>query len=213
MSVDTSPKPDSEPRPRRWVWPVLGAALGVVLGIAVLSVFRPHVYSGVVLQSSDPAPSMEILTYTDGEPVDIAALQGNVVFVHFGFTYCPDVCPLTMATVNKAIDSLEPDDAQRVETIMVTVDPHRDSPAALDDYLANFDARFRGVWGEEGDVRSVATRYGVTFEYGEENADGHYEVIHTASLMAIDPDGALRIVYPFGVTAEELSADLQQLLN
>lgn len=213
MTTDTQVQDPGYRRPRRWVWPVLGAALGIILGLAVLTVFRPHVYSGVVLQSSEPAPAMDGLVYTDGEPVDVAALQGNVVFVYFGFTYCPDVCPLTLATVDRAIDALSDQDAARVETIMVTVDPARDTPEALEAYLGNFDDRFRGVVGEVDDLRSVASRYGVTFEYEEADSNGQYDVIHTASLLTIDPEGALRVIYPFGVSAEELTADLEDLLG
>lgn len=213
MTADTQATDTDRHRLRRWVWPLLGAALGVVLGLAVLSVFRPHVYAGVVLQSSEPAPAMDGLSYTDGEPVDVAALRGNVVFVYFGYTHCPDVCPLTLATVDSAIETLDSKAAGRVETIMVTVDPDRDNPEALAAYLANFNDRFRGVWGEEADLRSVATQYGVTFDRGTEDADGEYAVTHTSSLLVIDPEGALRVIYPFGVGAEELSADLENLLG
>lgn len=212
MTIETQTQ-EQPARPRRkWLWPVLGAAIGIALGIAVLSMFRPHVYSGVVLQSSEPAPPMGSLVYTDGEPVDMAALQGNVVFVYFGYTYCPDVCPLTLGTVDNALSELG-DDATRVKTIMVTVDPERDTPEALESYLANFNEGFRGVLGEEPEIRSVATRYGVTFENEEEGEDGSYLVNHTASLLTIDPEGALRVIYPFGVSAEDLAADLRELLG
>ncbi|MGD2059422.1 MAG: SCO family protein [Acidimicrobiia bacterium] len=208
--IDTEQRPAR--RRRRWVWPVLGILVGSLLGLAVLYLMRPHVYAGVVLQSSEPAPAMDGLMYEDGAPVDIEALQGDVVFVYFGYTHCPDVCPLTLGTVDDALDGLG-DDAQRVTTIMVTVDPMRDTPEVLDAYVANFDETFRGVWGEEPDIRSVATQYGVTYEYEEEGDDGSYLVAHTASLLAIDPEGALRIVYPFGVSAEALTADLRELLG
>lgn len=212
MTADTQTQgPPARPR-RKWLWPVMGAVIGILLGVAVLSVFRPHVFSGVVLQSSDPAPVMDGLVYTDGQPVDIAALRGNVVFVYFGYTYCPDVCPLTLGTVDDALDDLG-DAADRVKTIMVTVDPERDTPEVLESYVAAFNDEFRGVLGQEPDIRSVATQYGVTYQYEEEAADGSYLVSHTASLLAIDPEGALRVIYPFGVTAEELSADLGELLG
>lgn len=200
-------------RPRRkWLWPVMGAVIGILLGVAVLSMFRPHVFSGVVLQSSEPAPSMEGLVYTDGRPVDIESLRGNVVFVYFGYTYCPDVCPLTLGTVDDAMAGLG-EDASRVKTIMVTVDPERDTTEVLESYLAAFNDDFRGVWGEEPAIRSVATQYGVTYQYEEAGEDGSYLVNHTASLLAIDPEGALRVIYPFGVTADELTADLRELLG
>lgn len=212
MTTDTETQ-EQPARPRRkWLWPVMGAVIGGLLGVAVLSLVRPHVYSGVVLQSSDPAPAMDGLTYTDGEPVDVAALQGSVVFVYFGYTYCPDVCPLILGTVDEAVADLG-NDAERVKTIMVTVDPDRDTPEVLESYVANFNDEFRGVWGEEPDIRSVATQYGVTYSYEEEGSDGSYLVNHTASLLTIDLEGALRVIYPFGVTAEELNADLRELLG
>lgn len=212
MTTDTQTHEQPARSRRRWLWPVLGILIGSLLGVAVLYLARPHVYSGVVLQSSSPAPEMEDLFYENGDPVDIAALRGEVVFVYFGYTYCPDVCPLTLGTVDDALDGLG-DDADRVTTIMVTVDPSRDTPEVLASYVANFNDDFRGVWGEEPDVRSVATQYGVTYEYEEPGEDGSYLVAHTASLLAIDPEGALRIVYPFGVTADELTADLEELLG
>ena len=212
MTTETQTPERSADSRRKWLWPVMGAVIGILLGVAVISMFRPHVYSGVVLQSSEPAPTMDGLVYTDGQPVDIAALRGNVVFVYFGYTYCPDVCPLTLGTVDDALADLG-EDANRVQTIMVTVDPERDTAEVLQSYLAKFNDRFRGTVGEESDIRSVATQYGVTYQYEEEDADGSYLVNHTASLLTIDPDGSLRIVYPFGVTAEELTADLRELLN
>lgn len=212
MSIDTQTQEQPARRRRRWLWPILGIVIGSLLGVAVLYLARPHVYSGVVLQSSSPAPTMDGLFYENGDPVDVAALRGDVVFVYFGYTYCPDVCPLTLGTVDDALESLG-DDADRVTTMMVTVDPGRDKPEVLADYVANFNDDFRGVWGEEPDIRSVATRYGVTYEYEEAGADGSYLVNHTASLLAIDTEGALRIVYPFGVTADELTADLLELLG
>jgi protein SCO1/2 len=212
MTAETRTREPLARRHRKWLWPILGALLGILLGLAVLSMFRPHVFSGVVLQSSEPAPAMDGLTYTDGTPVDIAALRGNVVFVYFGYTHCPDVCPLTLGTVDDALDALG-DDAGRVETIMVTVDPERDTSDVLESYVAAFNDGFRGVVGEEPDIRSVATRYGVTYQHEEEGATESYLVNHTASLLTIDRDGALRVIYPFGVEAEELTADLRELLG
>lgn len=212
MTFDTQTQELPARSRRRWMWPVMGAVIGILLGVAVLSLFRPHVFSGVVLQSSEPAPAMDGLVYADGEPVDIASLQGNVVFVYFGYTHCPDLCPLTLGTVDEALGDLG-EDADRVKTIMVTVDPDRDSPEVLADYISNFNDEFRAVWGKEPDIRSVATQYGVTYEDEEEDEDGDYFVAHTASLLTIDPEGALRIIYPFGVTAEELTADLRELLS
>lgn len=177
-----------------------------------LMLLRPHVYAGTVVQSSEPAPAMEGLTYAEGGEVDLEALRDDVVLVYFGYTHCPDLCPTTLSTAARAIEGLG-SGGEDVTTMMVTVDPGRDTPELLAEYVAHFDERFRGVWGTEDQVRSVATRYGVTFEYEDPAADGSYEVGHTATLLAIDPQGALRLVYPVGVTAEDLERDLGELLR
>lgn len=195
---------------RRWLWVAIPA--GLLLVFALFSMFKPHVYGGVVLQSSDPAPTMGGLVYDNGEPVDISDLAGDVVLVYFGYTYCPDLCPTMLATVGRAIDDVG-DDAARVNAIMVTVDPARDTPEALADYVAHFGDRIRGVWGTEAEVRSVASGYGVTFTYDDPGEDGYYLVSHTGSLFAIDPGGALRVVYPVEITSDALTADLRDLLS
>lgn len=212
----TALRSDTEPRSgrgrRRWPYLVAAALAGIGLGLLALAMLRPHVYAGAVLQSSGPAPPMTELRYADGGEVDLAALRGEVVLVYFGYTHCPDVCPTMLSAVARAVEGLGAE-GERVTTMMVTVDPGRDTPDLLAEYVAHFDDGFRGVWGPEDDVRSVATRYGVIFEHDEPGADGSYLVSHTASLMAIDPEGALRIVYPVGVTADDLQRDLAELLG
>lgn len=150
------------------------------------------------------------LVYDDGEPVDIAGLRGDVVLIYFGYTHCPDLCPTMLSTVNRALDGLDAA-AGRVHMLVVTVDPRRDSPELLSEYVGHFNDNFRGVWGDEETVRSVASTYGVHFEYDEPVGDD-YLVGHTASLMLIDPEGVLRIVYPTGIHAGDLEKDLEELL-
>jgi protein SCO1/2 len=197
-------------RLRLWLWIAIPA--GLLLIFVVFWVFRPHVYAGVVLQSSDPAPSMDGLVYDTGEPVDLSDLDGQVVLVYFGYTYCPDLCPTMLGTVERALDDIG-DSVDRVTAMMVTVDPGRDTPEVLADYVGNFGGHIRGVWGPEGDVRSVASGYGVAFTYDEPDEDGNYLVSHTGSLFAIDPGGALRVVYPVEITSDALGADLRDLLG
>lgn len=205
-------QPETRSR-RRWPYVVVPIVVGTLLGLAVLAVFRPHTYAGAVLQADTVAPPMDGLVDTDGERIDLVDLRGDVVLVYFGYTHCPDLCPTTLSTIARARERLDADDADRVHTLMVTVDPDRDSPELVGEYVGFFDDTFRGVWGEVDDVRSVATQYGVFFENDEPGDDGSYLVSHTASLLAIDPGGAIRVVYPVGLEVEELTADLEELLG
>lgn len=197
-------------RPRTIVGVLVVLAAFILVGVLFFDVLRPHVFSGAVLQSSEPAPEMTGLAYDDGEPVDIEGLRGDVILIYFGYTHCPDLCPTMLSTVNEALEALDAHTG-RVHTMMVTVDPRRDTPEQLAEYVGHFNDSFRGVWGDEESVRSVASRYGVHFEYDEPIGD-NYLVGHTASLMLIDPEGVLRIVYPAGIEARDLERDLEELL-
>lgn len=199
-------------RPRNILIALIAVGASVAAGMVLFGLLRPHVFSGAVLQSSDPAPEMTGLIYDDGQDVDLTALRGDVVLIYFGYTHCPDLCPTMLSTVNKALDGLG-EDADRVHTMMVTVDPQRDTPELLGKYVAHFNEGFRGVWGEEETVRSVATSFGVHFEYDDPTDDDDYLVGHTASLMLIDPEGVLRIVYPTGIEEGALRSDLEELLT
>lgn len=213
MSIDTTEAPvESDRSWTLWAW--LGAVVVVLVlaGLFFTGTLRPYVFSGTIIQSNTPAPPMDPLVYDNGDPVEIDDLVGDVVLIYFGYTNCPDLCPTMLATVDRALGALG-DRAERVTTMMVTVDPGRDSQGFVGRYVRLFNEGFRGVWGSEEDVWAVATKYGVFFDYDEPDENGDYWVTHTASLMAVDPDGVLRLVYPVGVTAEELERDLRELVG
>jgi len=207
-------------------WPFVVAlgvvvVLGLVVGQAAVGWFSPRLYAGTVLQSNDPAPSMDGLSFArSGTPVDPAGHDGEVVIVFFGYTNCPDVCPASMALAAQAVAGMSTDDQARTKLWMVTVDPERDVPDRLQPYVEQFNPTFDGVTGEPGDIERVSTEYGVFYQHdmtaGDLSAGGTadgYLVDHTASLFGIDPDGTLRVVWPPNVTAEELRADIEALLS
>jgi protein SCO1 len=200
--------------PNRRRWPLVVGVIGVVIAASILlfSWLRPHTYTGFVLQSPTPAPSMTGLFDHTGAPVDLEAYRGDVVLVYFGYTHCPDVCPTTLATAAKAIEQLGRR-GERVHLLMVTVDPERDTAAYLADYVTFFDARFLGVWGDPDDIAATATLYSVYYQKGEGTVETGYVVDHTATLMAIDPDGFIRVLYTPEHTADQLAVDLEELLS
>jgi protein SCO1/2 len=196
-----------------------GRTLAVVIAVPVvvaallfggLRLLQPHAYAGTVMQAPTAAPAMDELVGIDGRPVDLGAYRGDVMLVYFGYTYCPDVCPTVLATAARARERLG-GDAERVHVLMVSVDPERDDVARVRDYVQGFDPSFLGATGELAAVERVATEYGVFFAEGAPLGAG-YAVDHTASLMAIDTDGKLRVLWPTGVLADDLAADLRELL-
>ena len=197
------------PRPRTLaVVVVLAAVLGIGAVLVGRSV-RPHLYAGTVLQGNEPAPSMATLQLADGSPVDLARWEGRTVVVFFGYRNCPDVCPTTLATLARALERVE--DPQGVEVLMVTVDPERDTPTDLETHVEFFHPDFDGAWGEPDAVEDVASLYGVYFVENAPTESGVVTFDHTATLIGIGPDGAVRIIWPPGIDADSLAADLDAL--
>jgi len=188
------------------------AAAAAAVALHIWGTFGPYVFSGDVIAGSAPAPSLAPLVYENGEPVDIEARRGDVVLVYFGYTRCPDICPTMLSAAARGLE-LAGDRAAGATLVMVTVDPERDTRAGVGEYVRLFDERFRGAWGTEDQVRSVAGAYGVTFSYAEPDETGAYWVNHSPQLMAIDREGVLRVVYPVGVEPTELASDLRELLG
>ena len=198
--------------PRRLLAVVVVAVTGLVVGYGAVEWLRPHTFSGTVLQSPTAAPPLTGLTVHTGEPADLSEFRGQVVLLYFGYTNCPDICPATLSNAARAIDAMGPA-GEDVELLMVTVDPARDDPRTLGDYVGHFHPRFLGVHGSEEELRTAASQYGVVFRKAEGSGATGYLVDHTVSLMAIDPEGFLRVVYPVDVPPSELAADLEELLG
>lgn len=209
------------PTPSRWRGRLLTLAGSVLAGVLfavfvlprLLGLVTPHVYHATVLQESEPAPSMQELRLASGDPVDLAAHRGDVVLVYFGYLNCPDVCPTTLDMTARALDELEADQRDQVRLVMVSVDPERDTAALVDGYAGFFDPSFFGATGDPDAVLRVATQYGVFYRANGADEDGHYFVDHTSALMAIDPGGALRLIWSPDATSDEIAADLRELVG
>lgn len=161
-----------------------------------------------------PAPAADF-TLRDqwGRPFRLADQRGNVVLLYFGYTYCPDVCPTTLAVWRKVEVALR-DLAGRVRFVMITVDPERDTPDRLRVYLGAFSPRFVGLTGSEGALAAVYKAYGVIRK--KEAVPGSaagYLVSHTARVFLIDPAGALRATYPYDAPVEDFGHDIRRLLR
>jgi protein SCO1 len=194
-----------------WIF-VLGLVLGLVL-VAVIALPRlqPYTFHGTVLQSPKPAPDFE-LTANLGQKVSLKDFKGKVVMLYFGYTFCPDVCPATLSELRGAMDILDAQ-AKDVQVIMISVDPERDTPEMLAEYVTHFHPSFLGVTGTPEEIAEVTTLYGIFYEAHEGTEATGYLVDHTATVMVIDQEGYLKLVFPFGTPAEDIAEDLEQLLK
>ena len=194
----------------RWIFIVgLVVGLGIVAAVA-LPKLRPYSFHGTVLQSPNKAPDFKLESV--GGPVSLEDFRGQIVLLYFGYTFCPDVCPTTLAEVSKAMDILGKKERQ-VQFIMVSVDPGRDTPEMLRDYVTHFHPNFLGVTGSEDAIAALATLYGVFYEKHEGTEATGYLVDHTATVMVIDQEGYLKLIFPFGTSAEDIAADLAFMLK
>ena len=190
---------------------LLAIVAGLVATPFLLSQFRPHAWAGTRLPTGTEAPSLSALTLDDGTVADLGAFEGDVVLVFFGYTFCPDVCPLTLSVAAEAVAALG-DRSDDVHVLMVSVDPARDQLDDLATYVRHFDPDFRGVGGAPEDIAAAASLYGVYFDAGPVDDNGFYLVDHTATLMGIGPDGSLAVVWRHDVDPADLTADLEELL-
>jgi protein SCO1/2 len=204
-------QPVSNSRPRTTLWTLIGLTL--VAGIAFLtwSAIRPYAFHGMVLQSPMKAADFT-LPGQNGQSVSLKDFRGKIVLLYFGYTTCPDVCPTTLADLHQARTALGKQ-ADEVQVLMVTVDPERDTQQVMADYMNHFDSSFIGLIGTPEQVAEVATYYGIYYEKEEGNSALGYLMNHTATVMAIDKDGYLRLVFPFGTAAKDITADLEYLLS
>jgi protein SCO1/2 len=158
------------------------------------------------------APYGHALELTDhtGKPRTLEDFRGKAVVLFFGFTHCPDVCPTTLAEIASSVRTLG-SDAERVQVLMVSVDPERDTQDALARYVTAFDPRFLGLRGDLAATRKVAAEFKIYFEKRQQG-DG-YTVDHSAQSYVIDPQGRLRLLVRHDRIGQDLAADLRTLLK
>jgi protein SCO1 len=150
------------------------------------------------------------LTDHTGRPRTLEDFRGKAVVLFFGFTHCPDVCPTTLADTAQALKTLGPQ-AERVQVLMVTVDPERDTPELLAKYVTSFDPRFLGLRGDLAATQRAAKEFKIYFE--KRKAGDTYSVDHSAQSYVLDPQGRLRLLVRQDRIAEDLPPDLRTLLK
>jgi protein SCO1/2 len=151
------------------------------------------------------------LTGHDGRPRTLQDFRGKAVIVFFGYTHCPDVCPLTLADTAQAIKSLGAD-AERVQVLFVTVDPERDSPEVLAKYVPAFDSRFLGLYGDAEATRKATQEFKVFYAKNSGSRPEGYTMDHSAQSYILDPKGRIRLFIRQDRIAEDLAHDLRVLL-
>jgi protein SCO1/2 len=194
------------------------AVLVVVIGILVTGFYSPgwlnrdtaYAFTGGTYEPPNPAAPIELVDQ-DNQPFTLEQERGKVAIFYFGYTYCPDYCPTTLVDMQKMKDALG-DKAGQVDVIMITVDPERDTPARLKEYLEFFDPAFIGLSGTQEQINQLKMPYGIFLEKQTPDATGQYLVDHSTQLYAIDPEGNLRLTWPYGTAPEDIAEDIEHIL-
>lgn len=148
---------------------------------------------------------------SDGKTFILSEQKGKVLVLGFGFSHCPDVCPVTLANLSQVFKNLG-DLAADVRVAYITVDPERDTVGRLYEYMAHFNPGFIGITGSPDQLAEVRKEYGI-IAAKKIHKDGSYEVHHSSYLYLIDRDGMLRALIPFGKSANDISHDIRILLQ
>jgi protein SCO1 len=152
------------------------------------------------------------LTDHNGTPRSLADFRGKLVVVTFGFTHCPDVCPTMLADLATAVKQLG-EQGSRVQVVFVTVDPQRDKPELLREYVPAFHPAFLGLTGDDAALARVRKDFNVYASVREGRTPGTYSVDHSAQMFVFDTAGRIRLVIAPGAAPQAIAADLRTLLD
>ena len=202
-------------RPKRI--PPLARNCFLLLAVFLCAACTRHQYTGTVFEEDQPAAPIRGQNY-DGAPFELADLKGFPVLLFFGYTFCPDICPLTMmeiAAAQRALEQQDPALAADLKVVFVSVDPQRDTLARLEPYIHAFDPRFYGVRVEDAELDLLKPAYGLYTEAAEGHSlsDDYYLLDHTSRVFLVDREGYWRALFSADVTAQALAADLRALFR
>jgi protein SCO1/2 len=222
MSAPAKAKPKSKAKakspPPRLKWLFLGG-LVLIVAVAVTAYFVGRSYRSYTIKGQEFADAPQAYDFTmisskTGEEIRLSDFYGKkYVLLYFGYTTCPDVCPATLNDVAAALNMLG-DQAKNVQFLWITVDPERDSPEKMEDYVKHFHPDFLGLTPRsEEETFAVATQYGIFYEKHYYGSEAGYLMDHTATITLVDQNGSVRVIYPFGTLPEDLAADLEYQLH
>lgn len=184
---------------------------GVLIVMVVGPQLRPYQFMGSKIDPPAPAGDFS-LTDQHGDTYSLAAAQGKVVLVFFGYTHCPDVCPTTLAEFKQVHEKLG-ERAEQVDFVFVTIDPERDTSERLAQYLPVFGDWVYGLTGTMDELQPVYQKFGVVRNKVESGSAAGYLMEHSTRTYLIDRGGNIRATYLFGTTPDSMLQDTLYLLK
>ncbi|HEY6431350.1 MAG TPA: SCO family protein [Acetobacteraceae bacterium] len=201
--------------PRRRL--LYGGALGLfAAGLLPAAAHADDGWHNIDVTGSSAPLEISMTRAGDGKQVSAADYKGRVVLLYFGYTYCPDVCPLTLTNLTHVLDGLGPL-AQNVRILFVTVDPNRDTLPVLKEYAASFAPQIQALRGSQDALAALARRYRIAYSVTPSKNPRDYSVTHSSAIYVFDPTGAARLLIPSMASQspdiDGTVADLRRLIN
>jgi len=193
---------------------VLGFGTLLMLSLIVwqgLLYGRSHVWHGFAMQPPKPAADFTLTAHT-GKRVSLHDFRGKLVLLYFGYTFCPGICPTTLANVAQVLHQFGTK-AKQVQLLMISLDPERDTPEKLAAYVPYFHPSFIGLTGSVEEIAAIAPLFGIYYEKQASTDASSYWVDHSATLMVIDQHGIMQLLIPFGTAVQDMATDLAFLLR
>lgn len=200
---------------------VLAAFVALVLGLTVNKVLNSKgdgtdkvamLDAGIVLLPQSRSLPGLALTDQDGQPVQLDQLKDKWSLLFFGYTFCPDICPTTLAQLRQLNGLLPAETRSQLQILMVSLDPHRDTPEKLKQYLGFFDPAYLGLTGPLADIQKLANAVSIPFIPGDTSKE-NYTVDHSGNLVLLGPDGRQRGFIRAPLNNEKLKAQLPTVLQ
>ena len=191
---------------------VAGFLIGALAGAAALIVTRAPTGPEVATTGTALIGGPFTLVGRDGKTVTDRAFRGKYMLVFFGFTHCPDICPAELQVIAQGLDKLG-DKGKKVVPVFITLDPERDTPQAMAEYVKSFGPNFVGLTGSPEAIAAVAKAYRVAYARVEnKESAGEYSVDHSALVYLMDPEGRYVTHFSYGTGADELAEKLNKIL-
>jgi protein SCO1/2 len=187
------------------------ASLAACLALAACKA-SPSPFHARDITGALPTLQFTMQRANDGKPVTADDYRGRIALLYFGYTNCPDVCPLTLANLSQALTKLG-DTAKQVRVLFVSVDPDRDTLPALKAYVDAFSPEVDGLRGTDNEVAAMARRYRVAYSVTKAGAGHPYEVMHSAAVFFFDRTGRARLVTLDTSNTSDLASDLKRLIR
>lgn len=179
--------------------------------VALFGCQRAVHFEGTDITGADFGRDFHLVDH-NGTPRSLADFRGKVMVMFFGYTHCPDVCPTTLSDLAATMRALG-SDAGKVQVLFVTIDPERDTPTLLRNYVPAFNPAFLGLYGDAATTAATAKEYKVFYQKEPGKHAGDYSMDHSAGTYVYDPQGRLRLFFSYGQRPEAFAHDIRLLLG